>query len=260
MPHADVAATGLVGNHIPIMGQDGTWLQRSASSSEAGAWLRSILKRGGYTFDRLTGHSLKSTTLAWCSKFGIARRARLQLIHQSTGDGTINTYARDFLAPALATYVKVLGVVRTGSFFPDLTRSGRFADGATFSSESSSSESDANPDLVAEFRCDLAQPSQAWKPGFDVFRRIRTQVVRLRAKGSFFACGRKSGSDYEKIDASIFLEVKKCKSCEAADPLRHEGALAKALSSILEKKRPEGCSGREQQVSPKGGRRYVPLV
>ena len=36
----------------------------------------------------------------------------------------------------------------------------------------------------AGFRRDPAQPLQSWKPGFDMFRHIRTQVLHLRAQGS----------------------------------------------------------------------------
>ncbi|CAE7904921.1 Rnf13 [Symbiodinium microadriaticum] len=46
----------------------------------------------------------KSTTLSWCSKFGMDKHTRLQLGHRATGDGALNTYGRDFLAPALRKY------------------------------------------------------------------------------------------------------------------------------------------------------------
>ena len=63
--------------------------------------------------------------MSWASKFGLEKHARLQLGHHATGDGTLNTYGRDFLAPALRRYEEMLAAVRNGSFYPDLTRSGR---------------------------------------------------------------------------------------------------------------------------------------
>ena len=110
---------------LPAPDQSGGWLQRSVTTAEAGAWLRQILCKGGMPYEGVTGHSLKSTTLSWCSKFGMDKHTRLQLGHHATGDGTLNTYGRDFLAPALRKYDDLLSAIRKGTFYPDLTRSGR---------------------------------------------------------------------------------------------------------------------------------------
>ena len=59
----------------------------------------------------------------------------LQLGHHATGDGTLHTYGRDFLAPALRKYHEMLRAVRNGVFFPDLSRSGRFQDPPPVSNE-----------------------------------------------------------------------------------------------------------------------------
>ena len=110
---------------LPAPDQTGGWMSRSVTTAEAGAWLRQILQKGGQPCRGITGHSLKSTTLSWASKFGLDKHARLQLGHHATADGTLNTYGRDFLAPALRKYDEMLAAVRNGSFYPDLTRSGR---------------------------------------------------------------------------------------------------------------------------------------
>ena len=49
------------------------------TTAEAGAWLRQILSKGSLPSEGVTGHSLKSTTLSWCSKFGMDKHTRLQL-------------------------------------------------------------------------------------------------------------------------------------------------------------------------------------
>ena len=110
---------------LPAPDQGGGWLSRSVTTAEAGAWLRQILSKGSMPSEGVTGHSLKSTTLSWCSKFGMDKHTRLQLGHHATGDGTLNTYGRDFLAPALRKYDDLLSAIRKGTFYPDLTRSGR---------------------------------------------------------------------------------------------------------------------------------------
>ena len=270
-------------------------MSRSVTTAEAGAWLRQILYKGGQPYFGITGHSLKSTTLSWASKFGLEKHARLQLGHHATGDGTLNTYGRDLLAPALRKCEEMLAAVRNGSFYPDLTRSGRvqgmeravkveisddetgepgltsFASEGSFevvtpgavgskagddqvatlrdheesSSDSGSSQDDAvagadnaavNDDTTA---CAEAKPRPSWEPGYVMFKHVRTQVVHLCAQGSTsgtFACGRKMTSDFKEISHSKFLDFRKCKTCEGAKPLRDTGALAQAVSSLLQRK------------------------
>ena len=72
-----------------------------------------------------------------------------------------------------------------------------------------------------------------------MFKHVRTQVVHLCAQGSTsgtFACGRKMTSDFKEISHSKFLDFRKCKICEGAKPLRDTGALAQAVSSLLQRK------------------------
>ena len=118
-----------LGPLLPAPDQAGGWVQRSVTAAEAGAWLRLLLSQERRSAEGVSGHSLKSTTLPWASKFGLGRRVRLQLGHHSTGDGALNTYGRDFLAPALREYVQLLAAVRKRTFLPDLTRSGRVKTG-----------------------------------------------------------------------------------------------------------------------------------
>lgn len=280
---------------LPAPDQTGGWMSRSVTTAEAGAWLRQILHKGGQPCFGITGHSLKSTTLSWASKFGLEKHARLQLGHHATGDGTLNTYGRDFLAPALRKYEEMLAAVRNGSFYPDLTRSGRvqgmeravkveisddetgepgltsFASEGSFEvvtpgavggkagddqvgtlhdHEESSSDSGSSQDAAVAGAdnaavnddtnaCAEAKPRPSWEPGYVMFKHVRTQVVHLCAQGSTsgtFACGRKMTSDFKEISHSKFLDFRKCKICEGAKPLRDTGALAQAVSSLLQRK------------------------
>ncbi|CAE7255099.1 unnamed protein product [Symbiodinium sp. CCMP2592] len=126
---ASAVGLGFVGRPegplLPAPDVTGGWLSRSVTTSEAGAWLCKILDKGGQPSQGITGHSLKSTTLTWACKFGFDKYSRLQLGHHATGEGTLHTYGRDYLAPALRRYDEMLAAIRNGTFFPDLTRSGR---------------------------------------------------------------------------------------------------------------------------------------
>ena len=279
---------------LPAPDQVGGWMDRSVTSSEAGAWLRQILSQGGLSTTGITGHSLKSTTLSWSTKFGLDKHHCLQLGHHATGDGTLHTYGRDFLAPALRKYNEMLRAVRNGVFFPDLSRSGRFrgplpvahevpvkvedsgcessgpasfdvvsqtaeereeapdesgvaeplATGRETQSSSSSSSSSTSSEEEAELRggslCNAgelrgqASRPLSWRPDCAMFQHVRTQVVHLKAIGSnsnSFVCGRKVSADYTEIDRCAFLDVRKCRSCESAKPIRDAGALLAAFDS-----------------------------
>ena len=97
---------------LPAPTEAGEWSKRAVTSGEMSRWLQVLLKDEGNSAE-VSSHSLKSTSLSWCSKFGMSRHPRLQLGHHSTGDGTLNTYGRDFLAPALREYITVAEHLRT---------------------------------------------------------------------------------------------------------------------------------------------------
>ena len=287
---------------LPAPDQVGGWMSRSVTSAEAGAWLRQILKQGGHHAEGVTGHSLKSTTLSWATKFGLDKHRCLQLGHHATGDGALRTYGRDFLAPALRQCNEMLTAVRNGVFFPDLSRSGRFQDSKPASKDfpvkvedsgcessgpasfdlvsqaadeqevllgdfeghgppesgpgespgSASSSSSTSSEEEAELRCPepdgvkvvggQASRPQSWRPDCSMYKHTRTQVVHLKALGSTsnsFVCGRKITADYTEINACAFLDVRKCRSCEGAKPIRDAGALLAAIESRSADVRPE---------------------
>jgi len=111
---------------LPAPTVDGGWMNRAVTSEELSAWLRSILEKGGFDVSNISSHSLKHTTLQWAAKWGMDKYIRTLLGHHSTGGKSLDTYARDVLAPALLEYEEMLRQVRIGSFAPDVSRSGRF--------------------------------------------------------------------------------------------------------------------------------------
>ena len=65
-----------------------------------------------------------------------------------------------------------------------------------------------------------------------MYKRNRTQVVHLLAEGTTsetFSCGIKLTKDYTKVEATRFLEFRKCKRCDTAKPIKDVGSLASAL-------------------------------
>ncbi|CAE7358825.1 unnamed protein product [Symbiodinium sp. CCMP2456] len=111
---------------LPAPTVDGGWMNRAVTSEELSAWLRGILEKGGFDVSNISSHSLKHTTLQWAAKWGMDKYIRTLLGHHSTGGKSLDTYARDVLAPALLEYEEMLRQVRIGSFAPDVSRSGRF--------------------------------------------------------------------------------------------------------------------------------------
>ena len=74
----------------------------------------------------VTSHSLKCTTLSWCSKYGLDEPTRTLLGHHELPGKSMQCYSRDLLARPLAKHQAMLLNVRLGNFLPDCSRSGRF--------------------------------------------------------------------------------------------------------------------------------------
>lgn len=115
---------------LPSFGSDGNWVDDNCDSTVASRWLRSILRDMGVPETELEGvstHSLKATSLSWCSKFGVGYEDR-QLLgrHVPSHLTSAVTYSRDALATPLRKYEEVLAAIRSGEFSPDETRAGRF--------------------------------------------------------------------------------------------------------------------------------------
>jgi hypothetical protein len=107
---------------------DGSFSSNKLSTTDAGAWLRDLLRIGEFTDEQITGissHSLKSTTLSWCAKYGLDLEVRQALGYHVTAASTSAAhYSRDELAGPLRKLEEVLQAIRDGLFQPDQTRSG----------------------------------------------------------------------------------------------------------------------------------------
>ena len=104
---------------------DGSLSARSVTSEEIGDFLNAALELEGDQC--ITSHSLKRTTLAWASKYGLPEPTRAMLgHHEMQGGQSMSCYSRDLLARPLSQYQSMLMNIRHGYFLPDESRSGRF--------------------------------------------------------------------------------------------------------------------------------------
>ena len=103
---------------------DGKLTNRSVTSEEIGDFLNAFLQLEGDQC--VSSHSLKRTTLAWASKYGLPETTRAMLGHHEVPGQSMACYSRDLLARPLAQYQSMLLNVRRGYFLPDESRSGRF--------------------------------------------------------------------------------------------------------------------------------------
>ena len=116
------------------------------------------------------------------------------------------------------------------------------ADSASDSLESSStdSSSDASTEHSDQYPDDVYDPlleKEVWNPDFHMYKHCRTYVGRLLADGAThetFSWGLKLTTDRITVEASRFLEFRKCKRCAVAKPIKDVGALASALKKQLE--------------------------
>ena len=108
---------------LPALDVNGDFQLRAMKSSNLVRWVHSVLKG-----DIFTGHSAKATLLSWLAKWGGSSEERTTLGHHALKDRkSLATYSRDFQAGPLRLLDRMLADVRTKTFLPDCTRSGRFA-------------------------------------------------------------------------------------------------------------------------------------
>lgn len=115
---------------ITCPGDSNLFTDRPLDSEQAKVWLQDLLISGGMSvsFCRSLGtHSMKSTTLSWCAKFGLSARTRKFLgYHVDRTDTSLAIYSRDLASKPLRQLCKVIQAVADRTFFPDSTRSGYF--------------------------------------------------------------------------------------------------------------------------------------
>lgn len=101
------------------------WGSRYVTSSEGSAFLRVLLELPADGSRRLSSHSMKSTAISWCSKFGLDEQTKALLARRTSAVKQPQAlYSRDLLSPVLRSFDQVLAAIRDGNFEPDRTRSG----------------------------------------------------------------------------------------------------------------------------------------
>ena len=236
---------------LPAPANDGTWCLRPVSAGEASAWIREILRILGFSGVDVGSHSCKATLLSWCSKAGVSQPNRLLLGYHVNGTSkTMLHYSRDALSGPLRSLNRVLAAVVAKRFFPDLTRSGYFAQPAvkrvklheaassseavvarvgndesvekpeqpfesssSSSSESSSEESSCDETLIAaEGLQKGGNAPAAGGEGLFVHVRLGTLHKVKRDDSQRLACGRHVNLAYKPV-AEVLLHYVECTVC-----------------------------------------------
>ena len=164
---------------MPAPAGDGSPLQRALTATEAGDWLRKILPGSKAQFEnrRVTAHSMKSTCLSFCAKYGLTAEVRLQLGYHVAGFKMLHTYSRDAAAQPLLELERVLSAVRTGQFKPDVTRSGRFTTESPVASGGAVTV--VNLEEPKEERCDVTSEVIASSSSSSSEEEFQTKNVKL---------------------------------------------------------------------------------
>ena len=116
---------------MPAPKEDGQPSLRPVDTAEMGRWLKMLL---GLTTDdlnsmdrRLSSHSCKCTCLSYLSKFGTSWDDRAVLGGHCMAHTSVMVYSRDAMSRPLLVLEEMLQKIRDREFFPDSSRSGRFA-------------------------------------------------------------------------------------------------------------------------------------
>ena len=264
-------------DHEPLLAApkvNGEWSSRSVTTKEAGKWIRNILLSFDSQTKFTTIHTLKSTPLSWCAKWGLDPETRALLGHHATGRGSVECYSRDVLAQPLRDFETVLERIRTKSFSPDSTRSGmvkeptvtdprsefKFApetreeteiDSAESSSSSSTSDTESADAEEVTAEDPVVAPRQ-WDPDVEMYRNRKSLIVHVVAVGGAetFSCGVRISQDFEHIDKSPFLDLRRCKRCAVAKPIKTVGQMASGFEKLRLEAAEKGASA---EVSRCGG-------
>ena len=115
-------------------------------TNEARAWMVQLLCNLGYaSATSLSAHSCKATCLSWCAKYGIAKDVRTRLGNHNDR-GSAECYARDTLASPLRDLEACILAIRTGTFLPDVSRSGYFPEASAQAGAASEEPSESRAD------------------------------------------------------------------------------------------------------------------
>ena len=106
------------------------------------------------------------------------------------------------------------------------------------SSSSSSSSDDSSDGSESDHgmpnTVDPVVAPRKWDPDLLMYRNIKSKIVHVVAAGGAdsFSCGVKITSDFEEISETSFLDLRRCKRCETAKPIKTVGQLASRLEKL----------------------------
>ncbi|CAE7236627.1 unnamed protein product [Symbiodinium sp. CCMP2456] len=231
---------------LPAILTTGHWAGHPPSASVAAGWLRSLLRKCGFSelqCSRVGTHSCKATCLSWCARFGIdSYDQRVLGFHTAPGDRSAQVYSRDAVSSSVRVLEGVLSRIRKLEFAPDNTRSGYFptvddAD-AGYDVEGSGSEAslDEEEDEADCEQLEIALDSVAddWAEETPKRPLRAEQLVRNRASrmlhviadesGNVLTCGRACTRNYEKVAAVPSFLYPVCSRCFAVVQRDPEGS------------------------------------
>ncbi|CAE7837218.1 pol [Symbiodinium sp. CCMP2592] len=210
---------------LPAPLPDGSWSSDPLSSSEITRWLRYLLPRPS-TEQAVSSHSLKVTSLVWCSKFGMLRETKRVLGHHAdAATGSDAVYGRELQSAALREYVVVLDAVATGKFLPDQTRSGHFSSGwtresilqaAAFPQDSEVLQAavEDDQDEALAVVSDVSDSDEEAPEEQSFWAHPTSQVLHRTTLGSaMFLCGRAFGDHYRRIPMARAQAHPQCAKC-----------------------------------------------
>ena len=106
---------------------NGGLCKRSVTTQEIGIFLNSFLNTPKES--QVSSHSLKHTTLSWCSSYGMDEPSRTLLgHHELQGSKALTVYSRDMLTRPLQQFCAMLSNIRCDHFRPDESRTSRMLD------------------------------------------------------------------------------------------------------------------------------------
>ena len=118
---------------MPAPNSDHEPTERPLSSTEAGSWMRALLKVDcANKAVRYSSHSLKATCLSYAAKRGLSFEDRLSLGYHTQNLKMALVYSRDGASRPLRVLEALLKEIRNKTFNPNDTRSGRLSKLPTF--------------------------------------------------------------------------------------------------------------------------------
>ena len=212
---------------LPAPLPNAEWSSDPLSSSEITRWLRFLLPRPS-SEKQLSSHSLKVTTLVWCSRFGMTHDTKRVLGHHAdAASGSDAVYGRELQSAALREYILILEAIAAGQFWPDRTRSGHFAPGwsreAILKAAADVPVVSAPPTDGAEEEDEalavVSDDSDSDAEDADMplyWAHPTSQILHRTTFGSaMFLCGRAFGDHYRRIPIARAQTYPLCSKCFA---------------------------------------------